>query len=168
MQWRVLLVGVLGTAMRRFHDGVGLYIPLLLYFASILRPTSIGKSLVLEILKGKATDRRICEWPGSIVLRVLGEKGATDVYNECYQSDELETVQRRWEAAFYEEVVSYDPKSQSRFEKRMQALADTSSPEWKLYELFEAKMRSAEFFLARHEAQSGRDCSMLKRCINTP
>jgi len=132
--------------------GLGLRLPLLLFFASVVKPETYCKTLAEELLKEKSKDRRITRWPGPIVRWLSDQIGEIELHAHCKVDDESDSRDRQWLAEFYQSTVHYDKGKHSEFVETMRKLTDTSRSEWKDETFFLARMWSEEFFLARHAA----------------
>ncbi len=143
-------------------DGLGIHLPLLLLTASILRPGSFETQMALRILRKKARDHRVQEWPGPIALLALGEICKGQLQNHCSAADDLQTQDREWLATFYEAVLTYRVGESAILKRTMQSLADIASPPWANQEFFLVRMWSEEFFIARHEAVNRGGGQMLR------
>jgi hypothetical protein len=149
-QWR----NGLGSAYAD-TNGLGVHLPLLLLLASLLKPGSFESTAALRLLREKSLDQRIQEWPGPIALLMLGELDKTELRTHCSGTDQVDSDDRRWLAAFYRGVLSYRAGKEAALRRAMRRLTDTSDPLWADQEFFLARMWSEEFFLARYEACRG-------------
>ena len=155
-------LGNITEAVRQWQDGLeskyadtnglGVQLPLLLLVACLLRPASFEKSIALELLKEKSQDQRIKEWPGPIVLLMLGQLDGRELRNQFPRDDRVEADDSEWLTGFYEGLLSYRVGKEVELKHVMQNLSDTSNSPWRNHDFFLARMWSAEFFIARHEA----------------
>jgi hypothetical protein len=134
--------------------GLGIRLPLLLFFASVVKPATYRRRVAEKLLKDKSEDSRITDWPGPIARWLLGQISDDELRNQSRGLDDADTCDRYWLARFYQNVFQYGAGERSNFRETMGKLADTSSPEWSDETFFLARMWSEEFFLARYEAET--------------
>jgi hypothetical protein len=141
----------------RYADagGLGLRLPLILFFGSTLQPVLIAKDIWQSPLLKKIEDSRVDRWPGPIAKWLLGEFNDHQLEDSCKGDDELETQNHLWEVAFYKAVRQHHDGRVSRLAESMRSLSDTSQPVWSDHDFFLARVWNVEFFLARHEAIRG-------------
>ena len=139
-----------------FQDtaGLGITLPLLLFFASVKEPATFERQAAEKLLMGKTTDSRIRIWPGPIASWMLGQISEVEFRGRRDGEDEAGILDRRWLAEFYAGVLQHGEGKFCEFSKTMQKLGDTSQPEWSDDTFFLARMWSEEFFLARSAIES--------------
>jgi len=136
--------------------GLGIRMPLLLFFAAVLKPSIVDRDEVTKLLLERLADPRIRTWPGPIAKLVVGKIGKEDLEEICYYSSRGDARDRLWLSQFYIKLLSYNQSRVSDFKKSMRSLADTDEPEPLNEDSFLTRIWSEEFFLARHEGESGR------------
>jgi tetratricopeptide (TPR) repeat protein len=143
----------LGGLDAEFADtnGLGIHLPLLLFYASIMRPDIYSQQSARKILSAKSKDRRIEAWPGPIARWLLGQLNDQEFRQQWNGFDGVDSLDRQWLAGFYQSVLWHGQGKHSAFNESMRKLADTSSPEWTNETFFLARMWGEEFFLARNE-----------------
>jgi hypothetical protein len=133
-------------------NGLGMHLPLLLFVASVMHPGSHDTYSAVNLLRQKTKDRRVGDWPGPIAQWVLGEIGDPELRAQCVDEDIVEMHDKEWLSEFYRAVRTYDPAKRRTFNLTMRKLSDTTQTVWADDDFFLARMRSEEFFIARHEA----------------
>ncbi len=146
-QWRAGLKAKYARA-----SGLGVRMPLLLFFASVVRPDISGEVLAKKLMLEKTKDRRIKTWPGPIAKLVLGQIDEREFQNHCRGANRQDTRDRQWLAEFYRSLIRYNRGEPSLFKEAMRKLTDTSQPEWSNDAVLLGRIWGEEFFLARHEA----------------
>jgi len=139
----------------QFADaGVAISLPLLLFVASILRPSVFPRKEAEQILKKQLENPRAESWPGALAEFVLGQIDQGSLEQSCIGKRERTTLHRRWQAQFFEDVFEFARGNLGRevFRELLRRAADTSQPEWAEEGNFLTLLWSAEFFIARHEA----------------
>jgi len=153
-QWRAGLKAKYARA-----SGLGVRMPLLLFFAAVRQPSSFDRELAGKILQETILDRRIKNWPGPLARLALGQISDTECDQYCrgispfarYGPQEISN--RLWLAALYKSVLPLQQRESSEFHNFMRDLSDTSQPEWRdVNHVFTARIWCEEFFLARYEA----------------
>lgn len=137
-------------------SGLGIRMPLLLFFVSILEPNLFGRKLAEKLLREKTGDTRIKNWPAPIAKFVLDQIGESEFQAVCRARNPQESSNRQWLADFYRSLMKYEPSNHSAFKEAMHKVSDTSQPEWQEQNIFLTRIWSEEFFLARYEAQRQR------------
>jgi hypothetical protein len=137
-------------------SGLGVRMPLLLFFAAVLKPDVFKAEKALALIQKKTGDRRISNWPGPIAKLVTGEISQSDFHSSCIGKDQRHTDDRVWLATFYESVIAYQQGQRAEYGRSMRKLADTDQPEWQDQNSFLTRIWSEEFFLARYEATAER------------
>lgn len=148
-QWRSGLEAKYARA-----TGLGVIMPMLIFFASVLKPEACKKDFAEKLLLKTTKDIRIKNWPGPIAKMLLDQISEKDFQTQCNGNSDSDTQNRRWLSEFYKIVLQYDCNqiSASIYKKSMQELADTSLPEWSCENTFLGRVWHEEFFLARYEA----------------
>ncbi len=137
--------------------GLNIRIPLLLYFASVIRPDVFERTVAKELMQRKIEDRRASNWPGPIASWLLGQMAEEELGNRYKVKDPTivkavrEAAGQQWLAEFYGAVSRYEPSKRSDFRASMLRLTDLSQPEWMDQNYFLSRLWCEEFFLARGE-----------------
>src|SRR5262249_45982368 len=139
----------------RFADaGLGIILPLLLLFASTVKPDLFSKTKAEGLLLRRANDPRARTWPGPLAKFVLEQMDESQLRNECAYPMDDEAALRHMRADFYIGVVEYRRGNQYGFLQKMQ---QASRLTWEDFDAsrdrFLARIWREEFFLARHECQ---------------
>lgn len=135
--------------------GLGLNLPLLLYFASVMKPSRYERSSVEKLLRKKTKDLRITKWPGPIASWLIGKLGDKEFQAHWRGKDEKDTLDRQWDAEFYQGIFHYTQGKYPAFNATLQKLTDVSRAEWSDEDFFLTRMWGSEFFLARYELEAG-------------
>lgn len=151
-QWRTGLDAHYADA-----NGLGIKLPLLLFFASVVQSNVIKRSLVEELLVKKTKDTRSYEWPGAIARCIVGLTNESDLLSQCEVKDKSEAGDRKWLFGFYTALFALHRGDRTAFSSAMRNLSDTSGPDWSDHDFFLFRMWGGEFFLARHEASLPHD-----------
>jgi hypothetical protein len=123
-------------------SGLGIRMPLLLFFAAARHPKVFDKRKVEELIREKLGDIRIRNWPGPIARLLLGQISEAEFANHCrgikpdisvknpfVRNSPQETSNCLWLAEFYRSVLSFQQGELSDFQSTMRKLSDTSQPE---------------------------------------
>lgn len=139
-----------------YADGAGGgRLPLLLYAASVLRPETSSRKEAEHLLRAKAEDPRVANWPGPLGKFVLGKINARTLEELSVDTkDGVIRPEYKWLISFYRGVADLDLKHLERadFGTLTRGMADTSRPEWSKRRDFLHLVWHEEFFIARHEA----------------
>jgi tetratricopeptide (TPR) repeat protein len=147
-------------------SGLGVRMPLLLFFAAIREPRVFDRRLAEKLLSETTKDIRIGNWPAPIARLVLDQISEAEFDNHCrgikpgiteknpfVRHSPQETSNCLWLAEFYRSVLVLEQGTLSDFQDSMRKLSDTSQPEWQDEKyVFTARIWCEEFFLARYEA----------------
>jgi len=148
----------LGTQAPYAIYGVGLECPRLLFLASTLSAELCDRAKTLELLKKRASDPRVHDYPGTLAQFILGivDNETLDAslarsgwrYAECLNRD------HKWKAAFYRAVLDLERSiiTRAAFGQLVEAMAELSQFEDLDSTEFWWMARYAEFYIARHEA----------------
>lgn len=138
----------------KFSDtaGLGVKLPLLLFFAAGIKPSLYPQNSAETLLLAKSADERSEEWPGPVACWLVGRMAEGEFEKLWKGFDDVDTRDRVWLAEFYAAVKRYQSEDASRFKECMRSLSDTSSADWSNETFFLARMWSEEYFLARYEA----------------
>jgi len=131
-------------------SGLGVIMPLLLFFASVVKPETFDEGSARKLLLEKTKDLRIRNWPGPVARFVLAE--IDELQNYCRGVDEEETRDRQWLTEFYKSLIRRSHGTISGFKDSMHKLTDTSQPEWQDEAVLLSRIWNEEYFLARHAA----------------
>jgi tetratricopeptide (TPR) repeat protein len=131
-------------------SGLGVIMPLLLFFVSVVKPETVDEDSARKLLLEKTRDLRIRNWPGPIARFVLAEIDDDELQDHCQGADEQETRDREWLAEFYRSLLRRRQMSVSGFKDSMHKLTDTTQPEWQDEAVFLSRIWNEEYFLARH------------------
>jgi hypothetical protein len=148
----------LGTQAPYAIYGVGLECPRLLVLASILDAELCDRPKALELLKKRASDPRVRNYPGTLAQLVVGMIG-----NEALEAslDHRGTREapssnrdRKWKATFYCTVLDLERSiiSRSAFKQFAESMTESSQFVDLESKEFWWLTRCAEFYIARHEA----------------
>ncbi len=133
--------------------GLGVKIPLLLYFASIVMPEVYDKKDAINLLLEKAKDRRIKSWPGPIAQSVvLGQIDEVEFRARCQWRHEHDLLNSLWQASFYKSLKGFKTLEVQAYKNAMEKLSDVKQVEWRDERILLERIWNEEFFLARHEA----------------
>jgi hypothetical protein len=160
LEWRAGLKAKYARA-----SGLGVRMPLLLFFAAIREPRVFDRKLAEKLVLDTTKDIRISNWPGPIARLVLDQISEAEFKNHCLgirpgdtgknpfaRHNQQETSNCLWLAEFYRSVLTLEQGALSDFQNSMRKLSDTSQSEWQDEKhVFTARIWSEEFFLARHE-----------------
>ena len=147
-QWRAGLGANYARA-----SGLGIRMPLLLFFASVLRPEISDRAVAKELMLEKVKDPRITTWPGPIAQLVLGQISDGDLQDQCRGNSQQDTRGgQRWLAEFYRSLIGPEQWTLSVFKEFARQLTDTHQPEWRDEDFLLSRIWNEEFFLARHAA----------------
>jgi hypothetical protein len=148
------------------YGGLGVFLPILLKVASILRPGILPTAEADQLITAKTYDPRINSWPGYIGLYHLDrldDAALEDAWRAPLSPNglgvlsqwEWQIPQERWKCAFHAAVkdLGKDEITLGEFRRRMQPLVDIQRPEWAEERQFTSLLWKTEFFLARHEAE---------------
>lgn len=143
-----------GLKAKYVRAGRPFYLPLLLYFASALRPEVLNPIEAGKLLQETLTHPKIDLWPGPIVKFVLGRINEDEFQRSCQSTNPVETQRRTrpWSAEFYRSLVRRERVTPLEFKDSMRKLVDTSQPEWQEEGVFTSRVWHEEFFLARYES----------------
>jgi tetratricopeptide (TPR) repeat protein len=144
---------VLGLEAKRARSsGLGVKMPLLLFFASVLSPELYDAAASRKLMLEKTKDTRIQVWPGPILQWILGQNNGGEFLRCCQGRHQQDLQDNLWEAEFYKGLMRFDKHNPSLFKESMRALSDTKQLGWESDDLLLRRIWGEEFFLARHEA----------------
>ena len=126
--------------------------PLLLFFASVVKPETFDEASARKLLLEKTKDLRIRNWPGPIAKLVLGQIGESEFQKHCRGTNDEETHDLQWLAEFYRSLMGLKQGTIPAFKDSMRKLTDTSQPEWQDEGVLLSRIWNEEYFLARHAA----------------
>lgn len=134
--------------------GLGISLPLLLFAASILRPSAFPKKEAEESLTRKIADPRSRHWPGTLAGFVLGGTSFEEAIDLTASTKEFDRKHREWKVEFYKSVLEFETHRVSRdqLSRSMGMATDTTHPLFSDQHYFLSLMWSAEFFIARELA----------------
>ena len=154
-------------------SGLGVRMPLLLFFAAIREPRVFDRRSAEKLLRETTADIRIRNWPGPIAswfsiksakpnFKIIVRHTAGDMGRNPFTRHKPHEVSNcQWLAEFYRTTLALEHgKSISDFKGSMEKLSDTSQPEWQDKNVFTVRIWCEEFFLARNEATIGGDASL--------
>ncbi len=140
----------------QFADGAGgVGNPLLLWVASIIRPSVFSRNVAVRILEKRVKDPRVKNWPGALAQFVLNLVDEKTLEERSIQGRDRNTPPDvKWRIAFYKRVLELErgELKPEEFQAQMRRMADTSGPEWSKELDFLHLLWNEEFFIARHEA----------------
>jgi hypothetical protein len=142
--WRLGLIA-------EFADtaGLGVHLPLLLWFASRVKRTSFEETEAIRLIRGKCDDSRIEVWPGPIARFIVREIDERELRNHSRCDSQSETQDRNWLCDFYIAILLEENMGSAAFQNALLKISDTTGPEWSDQDVFLSRMWSEEFFLAR-------------------
>jgi hypothetical protein len=162
LEWRAGLKAKYARA-----SGLGIRVPLLLFFTAVRRPNVFDKGEAKKLIREKLGDIRIRNWPGPIARLVLDQISQAEFENHCrgikpgdtdknpfLRHSPEETGNCLWLAEFYRSVLGLEDGTLLDFQNSMGRLSDTSQSEWQDEDIFVSRLWHEEFFLARYEATS--------------
>ena len=161
LEWRAGLKANYARA-----SGLGVRMPLLLFFAAVRQPNFFDRKLAEKLLQETTLDKRIKNWPGPIAKLVLDQISEAEFENYCRgimpgdtginpfaRHGPQEASNCLWLAEFYKSVLLLQQRELSEFQNSMRKLTDTCQPEWQDEKsVFTVRIWCEEFFLARYEA----------------
>jgi lipoprotein NlpI len=150
-QWRAGLV-----AQYTDTAGLGLKLPLLLFFVSVVKPEQASRAEVMKLLEERAGDARAKYWPGPLVKFILGQIDESETRAQCNGRSESETSGHLWLADFYQGIRELEHGKVAKYQESMKRIIDMSLQEWLDEKFFLGRMWSEEYFLARHEMLTAR------------
>ena len=133
-------------------SGLGVRMPLLLFFASVIEPEAFDGDLAKELLAEKTKDLRIRNWPGPIAKFVLGQIDESELQKHCRGTNDEETRDRQWLVEFYRSLIGLKQGTIPAFKNSMRKLTDVNQSEWQDETVLLSRIWNEEYFLARHEA----------------
>lgn len=148
----------LGTQAPYATYGVGLECPRLLVLVSILRPELWDREKAERLLKKRASDPRVHDYPGTLAQFVAGmignEAPEASLDRRGTREAHCSRRDRKWKAAFYRSVLDLERSVTSRaaFEQFAESMTEASQFDDLEPEEFWRLTRCAEFYVARHEA----------------
>jgi hypothetical protein len=137
--------------------GLGVRLPLLLWFASIVKPETYNTNSATSLLKDKCSDLRIKEWPGPLARFILGDNDESELPIQGKHDGIDESANRLWETEFYKAVGQLARGRSYEYQSTLLKLTDTKEPDWSNDDFFLARVWSEEFFLARSCANGNRE-----------
>ena len=153
----------LGTQSQYATYGVDLQCPRLLVLASILASELCDRAKALELLKKRASDQRVHDYPGTLAQFIVGiidnealeaslERRGTR-YAQCSNRD------HKWKAGFYRAVLDLERFIITRavFKQLAELMTEFSQFDDLDSTEFWWLTRCAEFYVARQEALSQRN-----------
>ena len=147
-----------GTQAAYATYGVGLECPRLLVFVSILRPELCDREKALRMLKNRASDPRVHDYPGTLAQFVVGMIGnealEASLDGRGMREEHCSHRDRKWKAAFYRTVLDLERSMTPRavFKQFAESMTEASQFDDLESEEFWRLARCAEFYVARHEA----------------
>lgn len=130
----------------------GVTLPLMLYFASVMDPSTYPQSEATKTLESRADDGRAEIWPGPLAAYVSGRLDESEIWRACDGDDESDTRLRIWLTGFYVALRQrhHGDGDFTRFAELMEKTAvitdddfDPASPDYL------TKLWHHEFYLAR-------------------
>jgi lipoprotein NlpI len=136
----------------QYTDWARVTLPLLLYFASVVKPSTFSLDHAKRLLTNRAKDDRIQKWPGPIAQFVLDQLDEDGLRRNCEGFNDRDTALRNWKADFYLAVVEHARGNVERYSQLLQKCTTMSDDEFATKrDTFLGKLWAPEFFLARHE-----------------
>jgi hypothetical protein len=138
--------------------GLGVTIPLLLFFASVFEPQLCFKNETQKLLGLKCDDSRSRTWPGPLAHFILAHINEGQLRSECSDKTHGSVASRHLQADFYAGVIEYQKGNAAEFNDRVARISNVS---WDDFDIdrnsFIRKLWTPEFYLARHEAFQVKD-----------
>jgi hypothetical protein len=129
-------------------SGLGVRMPMLLFFATIVQPHLCEINQIKGLLSEVIKDVRIKNWPGPIAKMILTS-------DPLGLSEDTEgTHNSRWLHEFYTSLLQRSQNSNPVFKQTMHRLSSISQEEWTDKDTFPRRLWNEEFFLARYEGLS--------------
>jgi hypothetical protein len=135
----------------------GIQLPLLLFVASVLQPESFSRKEAERLLRIKADNPRVGNWPGPLGQFVLGEIDHNCLIEFGKKKSGAMPSERKWLIDFYKMITDLDSEklTLAGFRQRAKHLVDDlSKPEWTEEREFLHLIWKNEFFIARYEASA--------------
>lgn len=134
-------------------SGLGVRMPLLLYFASRADPGLVDEKVVKQLLIEKTTDPRIVNWPGPIAQILLDQIKEDDLRSQLRSCCIEDMQNREWLAKFYKNLAKCNKNERSALSVAMGELNERDL-DLATENVFLARIWNEEFFLARFEAEA--------------
>jgi tetratricopeptide (TPR) repeat protein len=139
--------------------GLGVEMPLLLFFASVVSPELYDNAAARTLMLEKTKNVRIKTWPGPILQWILGQINGGEFLRHCQGRHKRDLRYNLWKAQFYRSLMQFERSKISDFRESMHKLTDMQQPEWQDEDEFLSRIWVEEYFLARHEAGGGIDAA---------
>jgi tetratricopeptide (TPR) repeat protein len=131
--------------------GLGVKMPLLLFFASVIHPNLYDNAAAIQLIREKATDTRIHCWPGPIAQWILEQITEGELLNCCQGRHERDLRDNLWKFQFYKSLIKFGECGPTVFKEAMHKWSDSSQLEWQNEHFLLRRIWCEEFFLARYE-----------------
>jgi hypothetical protein len=141
-------------------NGLAIRMPLLLFYASVVRPGIYKTESAQNLLEEKLLDRRINVWPGPIAKRILGRIDRDELRIQVRAEQDGIICNRLWLAEFYELLIQFQKIEGQTRRDSLRDWCDISKPEWSNEKVFLNRVWCEEYFLARHEVEATNDGRM--------
>jgi tetratricopeptide (TPR) repeat protein len=132
----------------------GIRLPMLLFSASIVKPSIISKEEAAPMLEKKTHDPRVSNWPGPLGQFILGQIDQSTLSGSLVGVHERDTTMRRWLADFYFGIAELEHGNERGFKRAMRQTVESALDESKPERFFTGCLWHEEFFLARNEISS--------------
>lgn len=150
-QWRN------GLACGYTDAGGGITLPLLLFFASVVRTDSLSQKESRELLSRRLRSSYAGNWPGPLAEFVLGRIGDAEAISKYPRQDASDDIISRWRTNFYAAVLSFERGDVARYKEVMRLTAVVAHDDLDSRSVpFLRKLRHNEFYIARHESRTRR------------
>jgi lipoprotein NlpI len=136
----------------QYTDSARVSLPLILYFASVVKPDVFSADEANRLLTDRAKSNRIQKWPGPITQFLLDQIDEDSLRHKCEGFNEGDTTLRNWRADFYLALVERVRGNLQRYRDLLRRCTTLSDHEFDAdRNTFLDKLWGPEFFLARHE-----------------
>jgi hypothetical protein len=138
-----------------YADGAGgVDLPLLLFFASVVKPELFDHREAENLLANRMENPLIHNWPGPLAEFVSGRIDVETLRRRCIGVDDDSTFICMWRADFYIGVLQRVSGNAEHFQDMMRKTATTSPDDFDLAKRrrYLRKLWHPEFFIARHRA----------------
>lgn len=130
----------------------GVTLPLLLFFASVVRSGVFSQREAKEILSRRLSSPLAETWPAGLAEFVLGRINLLEVRRKYECLSEGDELVCEWWTQFYVGVLAFAHGNLPQYVERMQAAAKTCDDDFDSSKgQFLGKLWHAEFFIARYE-----------------
>lgn len=131
----------------------GVELPLLLFFASVMRPDHIDRAEAEDLVARRANEPRASNWPGPVAQFMSGTIDLNDLRRACSVRNEVDAIGRHWLTGFYLGVLARRNGDIGAWSVAMRQASETTDDDFNIEKrVFLSKLWNPEFFLARYES----------------